>query len=73
MNKKCNFSVKPTKKDRTKPEDVQNQILIKRFMRQYKIERIAQELRDKSYPVTRGMKNRKKRHNGKMRHLKKNK
>ena len=73
MDKKCNFSVKPTKKDKTKPVDVQNQILIKRFMRKYKMERIAQELRDRQAPVTRGMKKRKKKHQGKMRHLKKNK
>jgi len=73
VDKKCNFSVKPTRKDRTKPVDAQNQILIKRFMRKYKQERISQELRDRQAPVTRGMKNRKKKHQGKMRHLKKNK
>ena len=73
MDKKCNFSVRPTRKDRSKPLETQNQFLIKRFMRKYKQERIAQELRDRQAPVTRGMKRRKKKHQGKMRHLKKNK
>ena len=73
MKNQCNFSVRATRKDKGKPPEVIGEILIKRFIRKYKQSGISQELREKSYPQTRGMKKRKKKHQGKMRHLKKNK
>lgn len=69
MKDKYQFSVKPGKKDSGKPADVMNQILIKRFTRKFKMSGITQELKDKRAPVTRGMKRRKKKHQGKMRHI----
>jgi len=69
VSSKCRFVVKPTKRDQGKSPEVVNSILIKRFVRMWKQSGIAQELKEKSAPRTRGMKKRKKIHNGKMRHL----
>jgi len=66
---KHQFSVKPNRKDSGKPTEVVNQILIKRFTKKWKMSGISQELKDRRAPVTRGMKRRKKKHQGKMRHL----
>ena len=71
MSKACNFVVKVDKKLAQKPAEVQNDILIKRFMRKFKKSGIVRELREKSYPQTRGMKARKKRYLGKRRNNRK--
>jgi hypothetical protein len=71
MSKNCNFVVKPHPKTTSKPQDVQNEILIKKFIRQYKKSGIARELKEKSFPQTRGMKARKKRYLGKRRNNRK--
>jgi len=68
MSKGCNFSVKRNPKLKgKKSEEEQNNILVKKFLRKWKQSGIQKELRDKSYPQTRGMKARKKRYLGKRR------
>lgn len=68
MSKKNNFSVKLNKKlSQGKTSEECNEILIRNFQRKWKISGIAKELRDKSYPITKGMKERKKRYLGKRR------
>lgn len=71
MSKNCNFVVKVDKKLAQKPPEVQADILIKRFLRKWKKSGIVKELREKSYPQTRGMKARKKRYLGKRRNNRK--
>jgi ribosomal protein S21 len=71
MSTSCNFVVKPNPKMASKPAEVQNDILIKKFVRQWKKSGIAKELKEKSYPQTRGMKARKKRYLGKRRNNRK--
>lgn len=73
-SKKCNFSVKLNKR-LTEKKSVEecNNILIKKFMRKWKDSGILKELRDKQAPITRGMKERKKRFLGKRRNLRNNK
>ena len=72
MKKKCNFSVRfnPRKAKGTVQE--QNEKLIRIFNKKFKRSGIVKELRDKQYPLTRGMKRRKKIAAGKRR-AKKNK
>jgi ribosomal protein S21 len=67
MSKACNFSVRANPKLASKPNEVQNDILIKKFLRKWKKSGIVRELKEKSYPQTRGMKARKKRYLGKRR------
>ncbi len=44
-----------------------NEIMIKKFIRKWKKSGILREIKEKSYPVTKGMKKRKKKYNGKRR------
>ena len=71
MSKHCNFVVKADRKLAQKPTEVQNDIMIKRFLRKWKKSGIVRELKEKSYPQTRGMKARKKRYLGKRRNNRK--
>jgi hypothetical protein len=68
MRKGCNFSVKlnPRHSGKKSTEE-QNMILIKKFLRKWKQSGILKELKEKSYPQTKGMKARKKRYLGKRR------
>ena len=72
MKKNCNFSVKANPKlaGKKSAED-QSMILIKRFLKKWKQSGILKELKEKSYPQTRGMKERKKRYLGKRRNNRK--
>ena len=68
MKKGCNFSVKINPRHSGKKSiEEQNAILIKRFLRKWKQSGILKELREKSAPMTKGMKERKKRYLGKRR------
>ena len=68
MSKSCNFSVKRNPRLAGKKSDEeQNMILLKKFLKKWKLSGIQKELKDKSYPQTRGMKARKKRYLGKRR------
>ena len=67
MSKACNFVVKNHPKMANKPVEIQNEILIKKFIRKWKKSGIVKDLKEKSYPQTRGMKARKKRYLGKRR------
>ena len=71
MNKACNLVVKNNPKLANKPTEVQNEIMIKKFLRKWKKSGIVKELKEKSYPQTRGMKARKKRYLGKRRNNRK--
>ena len=72
MSKGCNFSVKLNPRHAGKKSvDEQNMILVKKFLKKWKISGIQRELKDKSYPQTRGMKARKKRYLGKRRNNRK--
>ena len=72
MSKGCNFSVKRNPRlAGKKSEEEQNMILIKKFLRKWKQSGILKEIKDKSYPQTRGMKERKKRYLGKRRNNRK--
>ena len=72
MSKGRNFSVKRNPRLAGKKSDEeQNMILIKKFMKKWKRSGILKELKDKSYPQTRGMKERKKRYLGKRRNNRK--
>ena len=72
MSKGCNFSVKRNPKlSGKKSEEEQNNILIKKFLKKWKLSGILRELKDKSFPQTRGMKARKKRYLGKRRNNRK--
>ena len=64
---KFNFSVKANPKN--KDAQAENMKLVKRFIRKYKDSGIQMELRRKTYPITRGQKNRMKRAAGKKRML----
>ena len=67
MNKKYNFGVNSKDNKKSVSTEVSNNILIKKFLRKWKKSGILKELKEKSYPVTRGMKNRKKKYMGKRR------
>ena len=58
--KKYNFSVKLHPKNKKGTIQEQNDRLIRAFNRKFKKSGIIKELRDKAYPMTRGMKKRKK-------------
>lgn len=66
MKKKCNFSVRIKRNSKGSVQE-QNEKLIKIFNRKYKKSGISKELRDKRYPVTRGMKRRAKKQAAKRR------
>lgn len=68
MKKGCNFSVKLNPKHAGKKStEEQNSILVKIFLKKWKRSGILKEIKEKSYPQTRGMKARKKRYLGKRR------
>jgi len=68
MKKGCNFSVKINPRHAGKKSiEEQNAILIKIFLRKWKQSGILKDLKEKSYPQTKGMKARKKRYLGKRR------
>tara|TARA_B100001057_G_C22632547_1_gene864975 strand:- start:42 stop:269 length:228 start_codon:yes stop_codon:yes gene_type:complete len=72
MSKGHNFSVRRNPKlSGKKTEEEQNMILIKKFLRKWKQSGILKEIKEKSYPQTRGMKERKKRYLGKRRNNRK--
>jgi ribosomal protein S21 len=71
MSKSCNFVVKNNPKVAGKPVEVQNDIMIKKFVRKWKKSGILRDLKEKSFPQTRGMKQRKKRYLGKRRNNRK--
>ena len=58
--KKCNFSVKANPRKAKGTTTEQNAKLVRIFLKKFKNSGIAKELRDKRYPVTRGMKRRRK-------------
>jgi|TARA_R110002153_G_scaffold31113_5_gene94960 hypothetical protein len=68
MSKSCNFSVKrnPRLKGK-KTDEEQNAILLRQFFKKWKLSGIQRELKEKSFPQTKGMKARKKRYLGKRR------
>ena len=71
--KKCNFSVKHNpKRSRGQSIEQQNAKLVRIFIKKFKESGIVKELRDKRYPVTRGMKRRRKKSAGKRRAQKNN-
>ena len=63
-----NFQVKANPKARD--VDLETQKMIRKFMRKWKKSGILKELKEKSYPQTRGMKQRKKKYLGKKRNKK---
>lgn len=72
MSKGCNFSVKRNPRlAGKKTDEEQNNILVKKFLKKWKLSGILRELKEKSYPQTRGMKARKKRYLGKRRNNRK--
>ena len=72
MSKACNFTVKVNPKFAGKKSvEENNNILIKKFMKKWKLSGILKEIKEKSYPQTRGMKARKKRYLGKRRNNRK--
>lgn len=64
-----NFQVKASPKE--KDFKVENEKMIRKFTRKWKKSGILKELKDKSYPRTRGMKTRLKKYLGKKRSKKK--
>ena len=70
MKGKHNFSVKAKHKQRGSIEE-QNSKLIRIFIKKFKKSGIVQDIRKKEYPITKGMKNRRKKHLGKRRAQKK--
>jgi ribosomal protein S21 len=58
MKNKCNISVKHNPRKAKGGVQEQNEKLIKIFNKKFKRSGIVQELRKKSYPITRGMKRR---------------
>ena len=72
MSKGCNFSVRTNPRLAGKKSvEEQNLILIKKFMKKWKQSGILRDLKEKSYPQTKGMKERKKRYLGKRRNNRK--
>ena len=72
MSKGCNFAVKVNPRHSGKKSvDEQNAILVKKFIKKWKLSGILKDLKEKSYPQTRGMKARKKRYLGKRRNNRK--
>ena len=72
MSRKCNFSVKHNPRKARGSVQEQNDKLIRIFNRKYKRSGIVKELRNKAFPLTRGMKRRKKIAAGKRRAKKNN-
>ena len=70
MKKKCNLSVKINPRQKGSVEE-QNAKLVRIFLKKFKKSGIIQDLRKKEYPMTKGMKNRQKKHLGKRRAQKK--
>ena len=71
--KKFNFQVKLSDRKGSKKNssiEMENDKLIRKFMRKWKKSGILKELKDKQYPITRGMRARKKRYLGKRRKTK---
>ena len=57
MSKGCNFQVKRNPRLAGKKSDEeQNMILLKKFLKKWKQTGILKELKEKSYPLTRGLK-----------------
>lgn len=72
MSKGHNFSVKRNPRlAGKKTDEEQNNILVKKFLKKWKLSGILREIKEKSYPQTRGMKARKKRYLGKRRNNRK--
>ena len=72
MSKGHNFSVKRNPRlAGKKTDEEQNAILVKKFLKKWKLSGILREIKEKSYPQTRGMKARKKRYLGKRRNNRK--
>ena len=72
MSRACNFQVKRNPKLKgKKTEEEQNMIMIKKFLKKWKQSGILKELKEKSFPQTLGMKERKKRYLGKRRNNRK--
>ena len=65
-----NFGVK-MKPNRRKSDEENNERLIKIFQKKWKKSGILKELREKSYPITKGQKKRRKKYLGKKRTAKK--
>ena len=65
MSKTYNFEVRLN--ENKKILGSKNEIMIKKFIRKWKKSGILREIKEKSYPVTKGMKKRKKKYNGKRR------
>ena len=72
MSRKYNFSVKHNPRKARGSVQEQNDKLIRIFNRKYKRSGIVKELRNKAFPLTRGMKRRKKIAAGKRRAKKNN-
>ena len=72
MSRGCNFVVKRNPNlAKKKTDEEQNAILLKRFLKKWKQSGILKEIKERSYPQTRGMKERKKRYLGKRRNNRK--
>jgi len=71
MNTKCNISVKHNPRKAKGTVQEQNDKLIRIFNKKFKRSGIVRELRNKSYPITRGMKKRAQKAAGKRRAKKK--
>ncbi len=65
--KKCNFSVKLHPNAKRNSTEVNNAKLVKKFMKKFKESGIVKELRQRQAPMTKGQKNRLKKHIGKRR------
>ena len=66
-NKGGNFSVKLHPKAKKNSVEINNARLIKRFMKKFKDSGLVKELRERQAPMTKGQKNRLKKHIGKRR------
>ena len=62
-----NFSVKLHPKSKKNSDEVNNARLVKKFLKKFKDSGIIRELRKREYPITRGQKNRMKKHIGRRR------
>ena len=64
---KYNFQVRVSPKKQSKDTQVENDKLVKRFLRKWKKSGILRELKEKSVPITAGQKARRKKYLGKRR------